>query len=885
MDLILTHENADFDAVAAQLAAHKLTPSARPVLPRRLNRNVRHFLTLYWDELPFAHTEDLPREPVELVLVVDTQNVQSLRGMDEATRIHIIDHHPPGDDLKPEWQITTEPLGAITTLLCERLQAAGEPLSVAEATLLLLGVYEDTGSLTYGTTTPRDARIAAWLMEQGASLDVLSDFLHHALTDDQRELYDRLLENLHIHDIEGYSVALTSASAPDLVEEVSTLAHKLRDLLKPDALVVLVDLGRHIQLIGRSTVDAVDVARLAERFGGGGHARAAAAIVRGRSLAEAERAVLAALPDIVKPGVTVADLMSHGVQTLSPDTRARDAAAKMRRYGHEGYPVAEQGRIVGLLTRRAVDRAMGHGLSGVRVEQIMDAGTMSVMPGDSVSRLRQVMMESGWGQVPVVDDAGQIIGVVTRTDLIRLWERPAPEHIARQDIERLLDQALPPALMALVRHMGRLAEEMSLGLHVVGGFVRDLLLGQPLPIARGGQPGVDIDFVVEGDAIALVRRLRDIYGGETRSHKRFGTGKWLLDEVTWANIAGALAVPIQDPAALPAAIDFVSARTEFYEHPTALPTVERGSIKLDLHRRDFTINTLAIRLDPHNFGGLLDFWGGERDLRQGMIRVLHSLSFIDDPTRILRAARLEQRLGFRIEARTEELIGHALPLLERVSGDRVRHEIEQIFLEPRPEDALCRLARLGALEAIQPGLTCGEWLRAAYRATRYVYQKPAWPTLADLPDLMFPYFALLTYHLPPDALRAICKRLKVRRRTVEDLEGVQALHAQMDALAAPSSLSALDARLSFYNDRVLLTTWAAAPRAGIRCHIVEYAARLRYVSPHADGETLKEMGLKPGPHLGEVLRRLREAWLDGEVTNGAEERALLARLIGPGDTA
>ncbi|HEC21710.1 MAG TPA: CBS domain-containing protein [Chloroflexi bacterium] len=870
MDLIVTHDNADFDALASQLGAYKLMPGAKPVLPNRLNRNVRHFVALYQDELPFVRARDLPREPVGRLIVVDTPHVQTVRGMSDETAVTIIDHHTPRDPYNPDWQVTVEAVGATTTLLCEQIKERHIPLTPIEATLLVLGIYEDTGSLTYVTTTPRDAYAAAWLLECGALLDVVRDFLHHPLADDQRALYNRLLENARTYEIEGYPIVIASASAPDLVEEIATLAHKLRDLLDPAALFVLVNLGPHIQMVARSTVDEIDVGQIAAYFGGGGHSRAAASIIREATLAEAEKKLLAILPRFIRPSLTVADLMSYGVQTLPAHARARDAALQMRRYGYEGFPIVKDGRIIGLLTRRAVDRALDHGLDGVRVDQLMEAGEVFVRPDDSIATLQQTMMTSGWGQVPVVDEEGHIIGVVTRTDLIKHMGHDQPATTRRDEIVRRLEDALPPLLMTLIREIGRIAHEMGLNLYAVGGFVRDLLLGQPT---------IDIDFVVEGDAIALTRALRETFGGDIRYHVRFGTGKWLIDAKTWGRIAARLDVPEEAPDRLPAHLDFATARTEFYEAPTALPEVERGSIKLDLHRRDFTINTLAIRLDPAAFGQLLDFYGGEADLREKRIRVLHSLSFVDDPTRILRAVRLEQRLGFHIEPRTEELIGHALPLLDRVSGDRIRHEIELILLEQAPERALCRLDRLGVLRTLHPDLRCDEWVKAAFRALRAARRAPLWPEIGAGFDPSVSYFALLTYRLSPEAQETVCARLKVRRRTREALNRLQAIRARMDELSRPLPPSQVDAILYKTGDAVLLAAWAAAPTATARDQIADYARRLRWIRPLTDGEALKARGLRPGPHFGRILDRLRAAWLDGEVTTPEEEEALLKQLL------
>ncbi len=874
MELILTHDNADFDAVASQLAAHKLMPAALPVLPNRLNRNVRHFVALYWDELPFVRAKDLPREPVERIYVVDTQTVTTLRGMSESTSVVIIDHHSPRSSLNPDWQVTLEELGATTTLLVERLRAGGALLTPIEATLLLLGVYEDTGSLTYSSSRPRDAYAAAWLLEVGALLDVVREFLQHSLSDDQQALYDRLTQNARTYDIEGYPVVIASALAPDLVEEVATLAHKLRDLLDPAAVFLLVDLGSHIQMVARSTTAALDVGRVAERFGGGGHGRASAAIIRDMTLSQAEATLLDLLPQMVQPVLTVADLMSRGVQTLPPHARVRDAVKRMRRYGYEGFPIVHDGKVIGLLTRRAVDRALHHGLSGVRVDQVMEAGEVVVHPDDSITSLQQVMMTSGWGQIPVLDAGGQIIGVVTRTDLIKHMGHTSPPVTRHNEIVRLLEAALPAPLMALMREIGRVAHDMGFAVYVVGGFVRDLLLSQPT---------TDIDFVVEGDAIALTWAMCRHLGGDMRSHTRFGTGKWLIDEPTWERIAKRLGVSVAGTSGavgqLPSHIDFASARTEFYEAPTVLPEVEHSSIKLDIHRRDFTINTLAIRLDPHHFGQLLDFYGGEADLRAGRIRVLHSLSFVDDPTRILRAVRFEQRLGFEIEPRTAELIEHALPMLDRISGDRLKHEIELILDEPFPERVFHRLDGLGVLSKLHPDLAWSTWMLAAFRALRAAVDLPVWSSLAGDFDLELPYFALLTDSLTQEAVHALCVRLHVRRTTVDMLDAVRAFRANLAALPEEIRPSQLDAALSHAPDDVLVTLWAAAQDAITRDRIVEYAHRLRYVRPFTTGETLKARGLTPGPTFRGILETLRTAWLDGVVASAREEEAFLDRLL------
>ncbi|MBI3242700.1 MAG: CBS domain-containing protein [Chloroflexi bacterium] len=834
--LILTHEQADFDAVASLWAAHRLHPSAIPVLPRRVNRNVRAFLNLYGDHFGFAETEDLPRQRVERVIVVDAQSASSVKGMSAKTEITVIDHHAGQPD---------SGTGANTTLLAEQLAESLTPLSPVEATLLLLGIYEDTGSLTYLTTTPRDARAAAHLLEAGAQLEAAREFLHHPLTGGQRALYDQLLAAAETHLVNGQAVTISAIDGGETDEELSTLAHKLRDTLDPAALFVLVNLRGHeprVQLIARSTTANVDVGAMATHFGGGGHGRAAAALIRDRSLDDVRTALIAALPDHIRPVATVAQIMSHGVQTLSPDTTVRAAAERFKKHSYEGYPVVDAGRVVGLLTRRAVDRAIHHHLDTQPVSAIMDSGEVTVKPGDSLEHLQKLMTTHGWGQVPVVDaDAGNVIGVVTRTDLLKRLATPVKPP--RRNLADQLARALPAERLALLHLVSDEATALNVSPFIVGGFVRDLLLGQP---------GLDFDIVVEGEAIALAKRLAAKHGGRVTAHSQFGTAKWKLP-------------PALSPAIPSGHLDLVSARTEFYAHPSALPEVERGSIKLDLHRRDFTLNTLAIRLAREAFGDLLDFWGGERDLRDGLIRVLHSLSFVDDATRILRAVRFEQRFGFRIEARTAELLAHALHLLHKVSGDRIRHELDLILQEAEPERHIARLAGLGILSHIHPELPADSDLPRRMKAVRECALPLKWSAWL-LP-------------LTPSVLNDVVSHLRLSAHNAEIVQ--QAAHAYLGIGGLPGGvrMSELNAWLGQIDRESLRLATSLCDQESLRRRLEDYLRRRESLKLATTGETLQALGLPPGPRYREILGRLQNAYLDDEITNAEEERALLGKIL------
>lgn len=861
MKIITSHERADMDALAAMYAASLLFPEHIPVLPQNLNRNLRDFIALYGAQFPFVERRDLPKEHISEVLLVDTQAIAPLRGMDSRTIVRVIDHHAKDPALPPEVHFEGDQTGATTTLLVERIRHASLPLTTVGASLLLMGIYEDTGFLSYLTTTARDAEAAAWLLAQGADLNIVNDFLRRPLTDLQRETLAKLLAAAEIHTIQERTVCLAGVVLERYVDELSSLIHELMDTFEVDACILLAQYEDSVQIIARSATDALDVAELVRPFGGGGHSKAAAGRIEGTTLEEVSTRLLEALKASIKPPLRVRDIMSTNVHTLSLDITVEEAARLMRRYGHEGFPVVEEERLIGILTRSDVDRALHHGRGNVPIRSILYTGPVHVSPDASVDEVREVMLEHGLGQVPVVDQ-GRFVGLVTRTDLIKVYG-PSPSESRAQEIREKMEKALPKGLQEILLVARDVANDLGYSLYLVGGFVRDLLLGEPT---------LDLDLVVEGDAIRLARQLAEKIGGYVRSHARFGTAKVILEG--------------ERPEGVPPSLDFVTARTEFYESPTMLPQVERSSIKQDLYRRDFTINTMAICLDRGRYGELLDYYGGLRDLEEKRIRVLHNLSFIEDPTRILRAVRFEQRLGFEIEARTAELIDDAVELLEHVSGERIRNELDLILQEAEPEKALLRLDALGALEHIHPSLRFTPEMAQQFVHLRAHLQElgaNGWGTQPDeqhLPELRQCYLALLTQHMSSKALQSFVERLRLPSadaRFLAQVAQLREVRSQLETAAIlPSTIYHLLAPFS-PEARFVLSVLGDSPR--LRARLDYFEKTLRHVKPTLDGEALKAMNVPPGPVYRVILDRVLDALLDGLIKTPEEEREMAQQLV------
>lgn len=873
MQLIMTHEQADFDALASMLGAHLLVPEAYALLPRQINRNGRDFLEKYGEELGFSTISDLPNQPIQQVYLVDTQSLVTLRGLTDSTKVCVIDHHPRKNQSHPDWEMILENSGACSTLLVEKIQAANLELSILEATMLLLGIYEDTGSLGYSNTSSRDARAVAFLLEQGADLNIVSRYLNPPLTNIQQQLYDRLLTNLSTHVVEGQTILIASAEAFDLNDEISSVAHKLRDFLDPDGLILVVSTKQGVRMVARSTTDSLDVGRLARHFKGGGHKRASSALIRPEDkptsgntrllMQQIVEELQQFLPVVVTPELKVHQIMSRDPLVLNPAMSAQEAARLMNRYGFEGYPVVKNKKIIGLLTRRNVDRALQHNLEK-SVEDLMEAGEIRVFPEDSLTRLKEIMGNTGWGQIPVVDpETGDVIGIVTRTDLIGTLSingNPLPQA----EMVEALNQALTAERKTLLMSVAEQANLLKLPAYIVGGFVRDLLLKRP---------SQDFDIVLEGDAIEFADQLVSTFGGRAVVHKRFGTAKWILSE-NREEILAALGIENVGEWALPEHLDLISARTEFYDHPAALPVVERSSIKMDLHRRDFTINTLALRLDGEYLGQIFDFWGGYDDLMQKEIRVLHALSFVDDATRMLRAVRFAERFDFEIETRTLSLLRASLPLIDQLSGARIQHELDLIFQESKVFEIMQSLQNLGILAAIHPELA---WSAIQQKRVQLIAEHIEDSSL-NLKDLQTSIWLLWLEVYPDQTISTISKRLRLTARVVERVRQTAQLRKLLPAIQQMKP-SQITKKLTGYPEIVLRTViFSNEDQAQVQ-PVRDYLDNYRRVRAYTTGADLKARGLPPSPRYDTLLSELHTAWLDGKINTYEEEIALLERLL------
>ncbi len=858
MEVIITHINADFDALASLLAAHKLYPEAKLVFPGSQEKSLRDFFvrsTFYILEADRA--KDITLEQVTKLIMVDTRQRSRIGRFAEIVdkpglEIHIYDHHPASaDDVKGTLE-AIEGKGATITIILRQLRERGITITPDEATIMMLGIYEDTGSLTFSSTTADDFTAAAYLLTQGASLNIISDMITRELTAEQVFLLNDLIRSAERYDIRGVEVVVTSASSDRYIGDVAILVHKLKDMENLNCVFALISMEDRIYLIARSRVGEVNAAEVTLEFGGGGHPTAASATIKDLTMVEAKERLLGILHEKVRPRLAARDIMIHPLKTIQQEDTIREAQKILSRYYTiTVLPVLAQEELVGLIPRPIVERAMRHGLGDLTVKEYMIVDFTTVQGDTPLREVQGQIVGENQRFLPVVEK-GRLIGGITRTDLLRaLHSALTPSPLAamrmrRKTLTKLMDERLAAPVVSLLRGLGQVGEELGLQVYAVGGFVRDLILRRETK---------DIDVVVEGDGIHFAQSFGARSGCRVKVHKRMKTAAILL--------------------ANGYKVDVATARMEYYEHPAALPTVELSSIKMDLFRRDFTINTLAIELKSGAFGQLLDFFGGERDLKEGVIRVLHNLSFVEDPSRIFRAVRFEQRFGFHIGKQTQGLMKNAISMgfLERLSGKRLFTELELILREENSLPMVERMAEFNLLTVLHPRLRYDAATKALLAR---VSEAVNW---FDLLFLEVPYARWMVYllgladPLPLAGLEELTQRLalppRYRKRLIEgSAEGHTALQQARRKQLSSKEIYTLFKPLSV---EAILYVMAKAEEREVQKEISLFFTQLNAMKVSLRGRDLKELGIKPGPLYREILDALLVARLEGTIKTKADE--------------
>ncbi|MEM7734220.1 MAG: CBS domain-containing protein [Deinococcota bacterium] len=900
IELIVGHQQPDFDALASTVLARLLHPRAKAVVVGKAQGEVRDFIHLYRDALRLDDSDSINLDAVTSLIMVDTAvpaRLGRFAVLAETLPVTVYDHHPKQPDDVVAVAGVHRNVGAAVTILVQMLAAQKIAIPPELATLGLLGIHTDTGHLCYPQTHADDHRAAAYLLACGASLETVQQFSQDSYSLEKRALFVELIASAKVSHLPVGDVVIATAQRDDYIADIAPLANELLTLHDAEAALVIIRMAGKTLIVARAT-SSVDVGSILQtHFGGGGHAGAAFASTE-RAVDDVTATLLDALAARVPAGRLAKDIMSMPVKTIAQDATVREAGGLLERYGHNGLPVLASGQLVGMISSRDIARALRHDLGHAPVSSIMIREVITASETTSIDDLEDLIMEHNIGRVPIVhtyeNKPTDLVGIVTRSDLIaqmhdqHLSQRVhLPQTTKSSEVASSGDRAalaetvlsrLPGGLMNVIdgavttvsslMHQSEAHQPDTTALYLVGGTVRDALL------ARSSD---DLDFVLEhGDVPVFTQALAKVLRGDVSCHDTFGTCTIRLSNGLMVDVA--------------------SARDEYYLHPGALPSIITSNLPRDLARRDFTVNTLALRLFPEP-RIIIDRHAALKDLDAKVLRTLHPLSFVEDPTRIVRAARLAARLGFRVSAATREQMQHALSadVLAQVSDARRMHELHLVCAERQVLPVLDVLIKVDALNAMY-NITLTDDLREIIRQLDIAHlqgddwllntqpadaniAKPladASATKTDAVDSSVTADAVTAENLDASFTESYLLTLMLgqgevtaERWTKKRLEHQKHL---MTALNHPSFDDDSYHALSAAARRVLI---AARPDWESQARSAQHVPPRRKLR----GRDVLELGLERGPAVGEILAAVDAARRRGDVTTYEDEYNLAKKLV------
>jgi len=869
LTVITTHINADFDALASMLAAQKLYPDALVVFPGSQEKNLRNFFIKSMVYLfNMSDIKDVDLSNLKRLVLVDTKQPSRIGKFAAILDrpdidIHIYDHHPPmSNDIKGNYEVHCL-TGATVSILTEIIKDKGIDISPDEATIMCLGIYEDTGSFTFPSTTEKDFTAAAFLLSKGANLNMVSNLISREISPEQVGILNDMIQAATRYNINGVEIVITTVSTDNYVSDFAFLVQKMVKMENLDAIFAIARMGDKMYIVARSRIPEVDVGAIVTPLGGGGHTFAASASIKGKTLAQIEQKLTEILYSKIRPRNRAKDLMSSPVIRIGDDVSCKEAGNLLTRYNINALLVTQKHDgtedLIGFITRQIIEKALHHGLDHIRVKEYMTTELASVAPDSGLLEIQEKIIENKQRILPVIDN-GVITGVITRTDLLnilvgqsKLTSSSSPDllkepvHARTRNILKFMKERLSPRIFDMLQVIGEKADELGCNAYVVGGFVRDLFLYRT---------NEDLDIVIEGDGIVFAKKYAKFVNARIHSYEKFGTA----------------VIIFQDGFK----IDVASARMEYYKFPAALPTVEMGSIKLDLFRRDFTVNTLAIQLKPNKFGLLIDFFSAQKDIKEKSIRVLHNLSFVEDPTRVFRAIRFEQRFGFSIGKLTSGLIENAVKMdfFKRLSGRRVFAELRQILEEENPLAAIKRLDEYDLLNVAHPSIELNNHMISLLSSVKKVL---SWHDLLFLEEPYMKwavYFLALTSYCDKKTADEICMRIELapRYKTIFCKERFEADRSMLwMERNLPAKNSTIYKQLAVFRIELILYMMAATKNKTVKRSISNYVTQLRHIHTSVKGKDLKKMGIEPGPIYREILQAVLDAKLNGQLKTRNDE--------------
>ncbi len=861
MKIITSHINLDFDGYASACLLTLFFKGYNLVFPGSKEEKVNHFVTKNHHKLPEElNLQSIRNIKLESIVVTDTSKCERLSELCEKIkeispeRLWTFDHHTKDVEeifLRAKGSFIKE-RGSSTSIVVDFLKENGVKIPDFYATLGIIGIYEDTDFLSFSETRPEDVEAVAYLLRCGADLSEVAGVLKNPLTPSQIELLNLIIPAIEKLTVRGREVAVVRLSLNRYYSDVSSVIHRVMELENIGFFIAILQMEKKVYLIVKSNFSDIDLRDIFQGIAFG-HQNAVSGIFRNKTVFEVEKMVKNRLENL-PPLNRIKHIQSPPIFILSEDQTVKKAFEIFNRVKVNTLPVKDnEGRIIGYVSRQDIDYAISKGFEKVKTGNFVNRDIIVLNAEDEIDRAKRVFMETGV-KLLFVEENGKITGLVTRTSALK--HSLVVKDVGLKTTVNLRDRLkeyLPDYIYRILLIASDIASEMGVDLYIVGGFVRDLLLKKR---------NLDLDLVVSKDGMEFGKKLAEKIDAGVKVHDKFNTAK--------LNIGSRLR------------IDIATLRFEYYEMPGDLPRITAGSLFHDLYRRDFTINAMAVCLNRQRFGELIDYFNGRRDLKDRIIRVLHSMSFIDDPTRILRALRFKHRFRFTIGKTTESLMVAAanMNIFSTISGARYLKEFKQLFAEKNASFILDDFERYGCATFLKKDLKTDDYIKSIALNIDSVV---TWYQLLYKKDVeqWLLYLMAILIHQNYKERMEIANKLFLKRKEKDIILNYRSFLREYSVFAS-SKERKLSEYYHFFKKReveILLFALAFFEDEEYKKHISIYIDRYMDFKLKVNGKDAIKLGMKEGFGVKRVLDKLTSEVIDRGLYSREEQLKLLHSIV------
>ncbi|MDN5278100.1 MAG: hypothetical protein PWR01_2065 [Clostridiales bacterium] len=857
IELIAFAHDADLDSLGAARCILAANPAAQILHPVRLRQNAWElarkqdwFKTINFRDLDFNRVStvhligiNLSRHNPELVDQLSRRTLRCFLYTNRKSRL----------PFKSETRFSRT--CSLTSHLLSLSFKRGLNFDKEDFYLFTMAITEKTWAGLAAKVTGLDLEMLAKLRRQNLSPRKIANSVILGLREGQIGLYQSMLKNIEDIHPGNWPISLICINTSGQVQDIEPVVDAVWSDISPPIMVICLTSGKFSRVWARSSLSEIDLAEVFKDFRPKINRNWVNFNFGSNGYQLNSKIIKDYLYRFLPPDLTAEKIMSVSPQCIDWNSTVKEAMDAMLKFNIMSLVVLKDHEFAGLITRRDLDRAVQMELLDEAIGHYLPTSAPSVGPSTPVRVLKNIMVRFNLTRLPVIKE-GKAIGIITARELLRAL----PDHLPLPpDFLPLAEQAVLPSpasiediikrvfslrVFHILSKIGKTAATRNLNVFAVGGFVRDLLMESP---------NLDIDVVVIGDAIPFAKALSEEFNCDFKVFDRFHTARIYLEDMK---------------------IDFSSSRIEHYSDPGALPQIEFSGLSNDLFRRDFSINALALSLNPDSFLSLKDFFGGYSDLVQKKIRILHSFSFIEDPTRLFRAIRFAQRFNFSLEKDTRRAFDLAIHrgCTQKLSKKRIGSEISRCLNENRPHKMVEELFNAGLMQALSHELKDISMIPGRFRLVKGLVKR--FRVIEENIDEEAILWAGLLSAISSEQAGAILDSIGTphsrRVLVISALKGLEEVPKKIASIDFNDNV-ALFHLLNDFPIEALLAMMAFSLEKHNSKKILHFIIELRGIQPEITGKDLIEIGIKPGPHMRAIFKKILELKLEGQQINKEKE--------------